>query len=509
MLTGHVPFEGESVGEVLMKHLTAEPDLSVLQEPYRNIVQRALAKDPNVRVKSVGELVAMLPGGTGGANSNFAPANSSVNSNPVPEFTAASAAAAQPVADPPGPDGIRFEYRKYRQERRGSGGQQSVESAPVEEPISKAIRHGWGYARNRWSGNGVQPMSRGQKFLLVIATFWLVSWLFGHFAHGSSGQPPVLLQLLIVYGIYYVCWMMVVRPSIERRNSTTTRVPPTSGDPASASVAAVSSASPTNQQTEIWTSNDDSAEFAARRAREAKRRRRLRTDWRELANRQLVAKPFRVKFTELLGSMLLAAIFASIAACAFPLLASNQPSSEVVAAYCWLVAVGTLGSWAVLIPSKFAEGKIEDQVPMRITLMLLGAVLGVVAWGISDALFVQMPSWREPVDAGRGLISHEMLGWPRIADGANPPIHVYVSYFAFLFLLPRWWRQTEFTRGTRMGLWSVIACVFTAWLLHIFWWFPQPYGMIVAAVIAVSTQLASPWMPPSQRRSLNETIDHV
>ena len=27
MLTGHVPFEGESVGEVLMKHLTAEPTL--------------------------------------------------------------------------------------------------------------------------------------------------------------------------------------------------------------------------------------------------------------------------------------------------------------------------------------------------------------------------------------------------------------------------------------------------------------------------------------------------
>ena len=31
MLTGHVPFEGESVGEVLMKHLTAEPDLSRAQ----------------------------------------------------------------------------------------------------------------------------------------------------------------------------------------------------------------------------------------------------------------------------------------------------------------------------------------------------------------------------------------------------------------------------------------------------------------------------------------------
>ena len=27
MLSGHVPFEGESIGEVLMKHLTAEPTL--------------------------------------------------------------------------------------------------------------------------------------------------------------------------------------------------------------------------------------------------------------------------------------------------------------------------------------------------------------------------------------------------------------------------------------------------------------------------------------------------
>ena len=31
MLTGRVPFEGETVGEVLMKHLTARPDLSMLR----------------------------------------------------------------------------------------------------------------------------------------------------------------------------------------------------------------------------------------------------------------------------------------------------------------------------------------------------------------------------------------------------------------------------------------------------------------------------------------------
>ena len=39
MITGRVPFDGESVGEVLMKHLTAQPDLSPLPEPYKTIVR--------------------------------------------------------------------------------------------------------------------------------------------------------------------------------------------------------------------------------------------------------------------------------------------------------------------------------------------------------------------------------------------------------------------------------------------------------------------------------------
>lgn len=57
MLTGRVPFEGETVGEVLMKHLTARPDLSRLQEPFRSIVGRALAKDPSQRPQRVHDLL--------------------------------------------------------------------------------------------------------------------------------------------------------------------------------------------------------------------------------------------------------------------------------------------------------------------------------------------------------------------------------------------------------------------------------------------------------------------
>src|SRR5271156_1126809 len=57
MLTGRVPFEGETVNEVLMKHLTARPNISVLPQPYQAIVAKALAKDPNHRVSRVFDLL--------------------------------------------------------------------------------------------------------------------------------------------------------------------------------------------------------------------------------------------------------------------------------------------------------------------------------------------------------------------------------------------------------------------------------------------------------------------
>src|SRR3954469_25193649 len=56
MLTGHVPFEGESAGEILMKHLTSPPDLSKLPPAYIPIVGKALAKNPLHRFASMAEM---------------------------------------------------------------------------------------------------------------------------------------------------------------------------------------------------------------------------------------------------------------------------------------------------------------------------------------------------------------------------------------------------------------------------------------------------------------------
>ncbi|RME37735.1 MAG: serine/threonine protein kinase [Planctomycetota bacterium] len=60
MLLGRVPFEGSSMAEVLMKHLTAQPELDCLPEPFGDVIRKALEKDPKDRYQSVDEMVGDL-----------------------------------------------------------------------------------------------------------------------------------------------------------------------------------------------------------------------------------------------------------------------------------------------------------------------------------------------------------------------------------------------------------------------------------------------------------------
>jgi hypothetical protein len=243
--------------------------------------------------------------------------------------------------------------------------------------------------------------------------------------------------------------------------------------------------------------------------KETKLARRRRPNWRDAARRELAAKPLREKVSELMGSMMLAALVCAVAACIGPMLLGSQPASDRWAMHLWLMTIGTLGSWAILIPGKLSEARLEDQVPIRVTLLAFGALVGIAAWFVGDTLFLQSPGWHEPIDANWGLVSHEMLNWqrPRTGERIAPTLAMYMSFFAFLFLVPRWWRQAEYTREKRISLWWIAVCVFWAWVVHLLWWFPQPTGMMVAGVIATATQLASPWMPPSRRRALTEQME--
>lgn len=53
MLTGELPFDGESTGEILMKHLSEEPDLEKLPPRLQSVIAKALEKDPKERFSRV------------------------------------------------------------------------------------------------------------------------------------------------------------------------------------------------------------------------------------------------------------------------------------------------------------------------------------------------------------------------------------------------------------------------------------------------------------------------
>jgi len=67
MLTGKLPFDGESTGEILMKHLTGQADTKALPAPYRSVVDRALAKDPADRFASATEMWSAVSGAASGS----------------------------------------------------------------------------------------------------------------------------------------------------------------------------------------------------------------------------------------------------------------------------------------------------------------------------------------------------------------------------------------------------------------------------------------------------------
>jgi hypothetical protein len=107
MLTGQVPFLGSSPAEILMKHMTAAPDLTNIEEPFARVIRRALAKDPAERYQTAQEMVEDVFGAEQVRNSvsQFSPEELSV----VAEHVAQKVRGARPQAGEPTPGRVGAE----------------------------------------------------------------------------------------------------------------------------------------------------------------------------------------------------------------------------------------------------------------------------------------------------------------------------------------------------------------------------------------------------------------
>jgi hypothetical protein len=427
------------VGEVLMKHLTAEPDLSRLSEPPRSAARRALAKDPQRRIRNVSELLSALP----------QPAAPQVLVNPratkprVPEarFVSEPMVVAQVV-----PEG--------------------------EEPVMRVLGQGTRALLDLWHDMKIPTPI---KVIMLVGIVYLV-------AAWSPFWLPAASVAAVCYGGYLLLRSIVNPPPPSRHAG---RLPPASA------VVPVASPAPVMPRP-----------AAPPQVRPA-RHRALRGG--NPFAQPLEPKSSREKLTELLGSMLLSSLVAVAVCVVMALLLEGQPQWNQLA---WLALVGTVGSWGVMAPAKLWEGTEGDPMRRRFVMLLVGLGLGLFGYGVDQFLLAD-PSWG-PLALTPGDIDgyKQSLFESSTAEGLKAAsLKGYLAYFAFLFPALRWWRQADPWRISRFSIWGTLVCICWAWVLHVAWPFPQPWGVMLAAMIAVSVQLASPWINLDVRRAARLAAD--
>jgi hypothetical protein len=199
---------------------------------------------------------------------------------------------------------------------------------------------------------------------------------------------------------------------------------------------------------------------------------------------------------ELSGSLLMSAVVAVVLSLLM-LMIGNVPLDDSVYTwtfFSWLAITTTAGAWGVLTASKFWESGEGEQFLRRFVMLVGGLLLGAVAFGSGEFLEVR---WTDTMVA-QSAPSGEMLASMYEPSGV-PKLPAFMIYFAGLAVLMRWWMQADPLRVTRLNLWSTGVCVLLGWLVSLFWQFPQPWGLMLPATIAIAVQLSAPWVPPKQR----------
>jgi hypothetical protein len=502
MLTGRVPFEGESVGEVLMKHLTAAPDVSVLAEPFRSVVAQALEKDPDRRFRSATEMFSRaasggqwdhaspLPGGASGTVVAPVPGEYRPDANagqgagldpgPVPENAAASTRPAGEGASPPpsasaGKSAATEDYRGLSLPGR-------------EEPIWAVLRRLWEKGRTAWKESKLDTPTK--IAVLIAAVFVFFTTPLGHLAIG----------LLILYGVYLMVRAVILAffPAAARHWSIGVGgwgIHAADANVCPASTAGYAAAHGAACAGQAATAPPRGADGPSRHENDSSAYPRWYSRGRHgRATQALVLGSPRQRVAELIGSMVVGALVAVIMSLVMAIAANlrSEPwpgveESAWLAWLAWLAWMGIVGTWAVLIPSKFWEGSRGEPVVRRFILMVIGLGVGVAVWWAASLLLVELPA--EP------RMFALRYPFPNLFydNSGHPRLLTYVACFGALMFLVRWWRQADPLRRVRISFWPLLGSALAAMVIAAVLQLQQPWPVMVAVIMSVSIQLASPW----------------
>ncbi len=207
----------------------------------------------------------------------------------------------------------------------------------------------------------------------------------------------------------------------------------------------------------------------------------------------LQQRPFADRATELLGSLLLGA-FACVV---FNLLGLAVGGSllnmtiESWALYAWLCTTSVVACWSLLMVGKIWERQNGEQVMRRLALIAIGLSVGSLAFFTAGTFGIDL------TDAARLNFSSETTS--QFVIRGLPMLPAYLLFFAGLFGILRWWRQSDPSRSTRLSLIGVSLCLIWATVFSHILEVPMTPNCILAVVVSMSVQLAAPWLSPQQR----------
>ncbi len=500
MLTGNVPFDGQSAQEIILKHLTADPDLSLLPVQFALVVQKALAKNPANRYSDGREMLAELgyridPSGLATKSNEPPPVPVAVsNSRPLPQM-----APSRPVAAKATVPSLSHRINLFF-----SVGFQGHAEALTHEPLAKCYLKtlndlGIGYRES----NDLSKSHKNWWFgptAVIAALFILLN---------SGWITPILVMLGQGYIIYYVVWFLNVGYTqcgvpIAQPGST----PPRGVQYVHAHNAA--GRGPAFQETVHF---EHPGAMAQPRASSAPARplakpisskealRLWQREQRELMSQQ----GFWTRVYSATQSMTFAGFITGILTFGggFLMMSSERISSnQWLGAIAWLGLMTTLTSWVVILFSRRWETRTEDSIVFRFVLMAAGLLLGAISFQTSSYLMIP---WGEisglettDIEVFDGPINQS---WKGFYDATGVPLLAgHMAFFASMMWIMRWWRQSDILRKKRFSVWPILWSVILVALVQGIFYFPGPWHVLLAGATSFVVQMASPWQEANTSR---------
>ena len=500
MMTGRVPFEGESAGEILMKHLTAEPDLRLLPTPLRAVLAAALEKDPERRIHDVETLQQRFREAVAAtglplqqpavfhslqSDELFPGSPQAVRPQAVAGAAAAAvgagmaAAAAATVNTAPAAAGTAAPQAAMARETGFAfGSLRQFWNEDLPAPVRWMLTGAFLLAGLR-SGLLTSPVAQG------LAIGWLAWWMFGR--RGKSQPSTDSGNVQQNRGFKYDWQYGTESQSADSRNpqsaaagrrlDSTLIVP----QQLSAVATATGTAGARPQQ--------------AAQPRPVAQRQSRPTELTPDTVRTFTFSQRLLNATTSMSLALLTAVFVTAAV----FLGTEILRTPVEAVYFGTATL--LAAWPLLLISKLWEGRRGESLLRRFGLGVCGLGVGALCGVVAEFLLLinsPVPSGIFLVDS-EGLLGNREAAGLRVLQGGYPTIMGFSLFFCLLFMLRRWWLQADNFRAARFRIGTSILTLIVGGMVALIVPFPTALGSTLALAVSVVLQVSSVWTPPELR----------